>query len=97
MHMKLIQMQLSLVNRHVPIFLHDNTRPRTSTVKLTELKYEILLQPPFSLDLPPADYHIFRHLELFLKNKTFHTRKAVIATLGNFILSKNESFHKNGI
>ncbi|KAG5307711.1 SETMR methyltransferase, partial [Acromyrmex insinuator] len=74
MHEKLKIIRPSLVNRHGPIFLHDNARPRTSyktIAKLNELKYEILQHPTYSSDLSPTDFHFFKHLEQFLWAKQY--------------------------
>jgi histone-lysine N-methyltransferase SETMAR len=100
MHQKLATEQPILINRQGPILLHDNARPHTSRTtvgKLTELGYEILQHPPYSPDLSPTDYHLFRHLELFLRNKTFRGQEAVIGAFEEFVNSKNVEFYRNGI
>ena len=56
------------------IFHQDNTRPHTSLVtriKLLELGWEVMPYPPYSPDLAPSDYHLFRSLENHLNGKTF--------------------------
>ncbi|CAF3809193.1 unnamed protein product [Rotaria magnacalcarata] len=45
--------------------LHDNARPHTSKVtrnKLEQLDWELIPHPPYSPDLAPSDYHLFRSL-----------------------------------
>lgn len=77
MHTKLIEKQPALVNRHGVILLHDNARPHVSvqTVNFTnELGYEILPHPPYSPDLSPTDYHLFKHFELLLREKNYNNR-----------------------
>ena len=39
--------------------------------KLSELDYEILPHPSYSLDLLPIDHHFFKHLNNFLQGKCF--------------------------
>ncbi|XP_053947037.1 histone-lysine N-methyltransferase SETMAR-like [Anastrepha ludens] len=58
-----------LINRKGVIFYQDNARPHTSLVtrqKLTELGWELLMHSPYSPDLAPSDYHLFRSLQNFL-------------------------------
>jgi len=47
------------------ILLHDNTRSHiTAPVKtyLKTLKWEVLPHPPYSPDIAPSDYHLFRSM-----------------------------------
>lgn len=100
MHDKLRQKQPSLVNRKGPILLHDNARPHVAQQtlqKLNELQYEILPHPPYSPDISPTDFHLFKHLDHFMTNKTFKDKAAVENAFKEFIDSKNVSFYCNGI
>ena len=48
------------------VFHHDNARTLVSLVtrqKLRELSWEVLMHPPYSPDLAPSDYHLFRSLK----------------------------------
>ena len=50
----------------------DNSRPHKSLKKkkkLAGLKYDILPHPPYSPDLSPTDYHLFRHYQFFYEEK----------------------------
>ena len=61
------------------IFHQDNLRPHTSLVnrkKLLELGWEVLPDPPYSPDLAPSDYHLFRSLQNHLNGKTFDSNEA---------------------
>jgi histone-lysine N-methyltransferase SETMAR len=52
-----------LVNRKGVVFHQDNARPHVSKMtqqKIKELNWEILDHPPYSPDLAPSDYHLFR-------------------------------------
>ena len=69
-----------LVNRKAVVFHHDNARPHTSLVtrqKLSELGWELLMHPPYSSDLAPSDYHLFRSLQNSLNGKTFGNDEAI--------------------
>ncbi|KAF2361231.1 Transposase type 1 [Trinorchestia longiramus] len=78
MHARLSEKRPALVNRRGPILLHDNARPHVARMivqKLTELGYETLPHPPYSPDLSPTDYHLFKHLSTFLYGKTFRSKQ----------------------
>ncbi|KAM8715776.1 hypothetical protein ACLKA7_002770 [Drosophila subpalustris] len=58
--------------RHEKVILqHDNARPHVAKpVKtyLETLKWEILTHPPYSQDIAPSDYHLFRSMAHGLAN-----------------------------
>ncbi|KAF2356856.1 Transposase type 1 [Trinorchestia longiramus] len=77
-HARLSEKKPALVNRCGPILLHDNARPhvaRMTVQKLTELGYETLPHPPYSPDLSPTDYHLFKLLSTFFDGKTFRSKQ----------------------
>ena len=43
--------------------------------KLKELDYEVLPHTPYSPDLSPTDYHLFKHLDSFWQGKCFHNQQ----------------------
>jgi len=47
------------------ILLHDNARPHVAKVKkyLETLKWNVLLHPPYSPDIAPSDYWLFRRMQ----------------------------------
>ena len=56
------------------ILLHDNTRTYVAQVvktTLKELEWEVLQHPPYSPDLAPTDYHLFRSLSNHIRGVTF--------------------------
>jgi len=55
-----------LNNRKDGINHHDNARPHTSLMarqKLCEFGRVVLMHPPYSPDIAPSDYHLFRSLQ----------------------------------
>ncbi|CAF1688347.1 unnamed protein product, partial [Adineta ricciae] len=55
-------------------FLHDNARPHVAKLtreKLLKLGWITLPHPPYSPDLAPTDYHLFRSLSNYLSEKKF--------------------------
>ena len=81
-------------------FLHDNGRPHTAIMTMTKLKeldWEVLPHPPYSPDLAPSDYHLFRSLHNFLKDKIYQNKDEVKTDLDSFFISQSEDFCRDGI
>jgi len=89
-----------LANRKGIVFHHDNARPHTSLVthgKLLELDWEVMLHPPYNLDLATSDYHLFRSLQNSLNDKTFTNDDDMKLHLVQFFADKNQKFYERGI
>ena len=89
-----------LVNRKGVIFQHDNATPHTSLVtrqKLLRLGWKVILHPPYSPDLAPSDYYLFRYLQNSLNGKTFNDDEAVKSHLVQFFADKDQKFYERGI
>lgn len=100
MHQNLRSMCPALVHRKGPIILHDNARPHVSLItkkKLYELGYEILDHPPYSPDLSPTDYHFFRNLENFIREKIFRNQSDAENAFKDFVASRPPDFYATGI
>ena len=94
MHQKLRQQHPALVNRKCPILLH-NAQPhvaKPTLQKLNELGYETLPHPPYSPDLSPTDYHFFKHLDNFLREKCLKKPKRYQKRLQWLHRHQNERF-----
>ena len=81
-------------------FLHDNERPHASKQtmkKLLDLKWFVLPHPPYSPDLAPTDYHLFRSLSSYLKDKSFDNEGELKWELQKFFDSKPEKIYLDGI
>lgn len=81
---------------------HDNARPHTAkktTDLLQTLGWDVLPHPPYSPDLAPSDYHLFRPLAAKLKNMVFQDEAKVCEFVDNFLEEKeNEGdFYHKGI
>ncbi|XP_017795708.1 PREDICTED: histone-lysine N-methyltransferase SETMAR-like [Habropoda laboriosa] len=89
-----------LINRKGVVFHQDNARPHTSLVtrqKLLQLEWDVLQHPPYSPDLAPSDYYLFRSLQNFLDGKTFTSNEDVKNHLNQFFASKDQNFYERGI
>ena len=81
-------------------FLHDNARPhiaKLTNLKLLELGWTVLPHPPYSPDLAPSDYHLFRSLSNQLRNKTFEEEAQLYSFIQTFFDNKSKEFYENGI
>jgi histone-lysine N-methyltransferase SETMAR len=53
---------------------HDNARPHTARViqmRIQELQWEVLEEPPYSPELAPSDFHLLGRLENHLGGRCF--------------------------
>ena len=77
-----------LTNRKGVVFHHDNARLYTSLVtrqKLLELGWDVLPHPPYSPDLAPSDYFLFRSLQNSLNKKIKKLKISIMMMISNRI------------
>lgn len=89
-----------LANRRGVMFHHDNATPHTSLKtrnKLLRLGWDVLPHPPYSPDLAPSDYHLFRSLQNSLNGKSFAHVEAIKLHLDQFFNNKTQAFYEQGI
>lgn len=82
------------------ILLHDNARPHVAQVVKTyleTLKWDVLPHPPYSPDIAPSDYHLFRSMQNHMPSTPFHSSEEVKNWVDSFLASKNEKFFQRGI
>jgi histone-lysine N-methyltransferase SETMAR len=68
---------------------------RLTEQKIRELGWEVLPHPPYSPDMAPTDYHLFRSLQHYLNGKEYE--KEIKQDITLFIESKPPKFFKQGI
>uniref|UniRef100_A0A914IB43 Histone-lysine N-methyltransferase SETMAR n=1 Tax=Globodera rostochiensis TaxID=31243 RepID=A0A914IB43_GLORO len=66
-------------------------------IALQELGWEVLPHPPYSPDVAPSDYHLFRSLSNALSGVTLENAAALQNWLDEFFASKPPAFYKRGI
>ena len=89
-----------MVNRKGTIFHNDNATSHTSSAtrqKLLWLGWKVILHPPYSPDVAPSDYYIFRSLQNSSNGKTFNDDEAVKSYLVQFFADKDQKFYERGI
>lgn len=87
-------------NRSKIYFLHDNAKPHTANLtkkKLKDLGWEVLPHAPYSPDLAPTDYHLFRSLQHSFREKKFDDFESVKKSIESFLNSKSSDFYADGI
>ena len=80
--------------------LHDNTRPhvaKSTCEKLLKLGWITIPRPPYSSDLAPTNYHFYRSLSDYLREKNFDNENDLKMDLVKFFGRKSRDFSEGGI
>ena len=80
--------------------LHDNARPHVASAtrrQLQELGWITVPHPPYSPDLAPSDYHLFRALKNFLRGQSFPDFNSLKSALETFFEQQPLDFWRRGI
>ncbi|XP_054158390.1 histone-lysine N-methyltransferase SETMAR-like [Oppia nitens] len=96
----LLRKYRNLVKRSGVMFHQDNARPHVSNItrqKLETLEWEVMPHPPYSPDIAPSDYHLFRSLQHFLDGKRFNNKESVETAINDYLANKDEDFFSRGI
>ncbi|CAJ0945233.1 unnamed protein product, partial [Mesorhabditis belari] len=73
-------------------FLHDNARPHISKIvheQIDKLSWKLLPHPPYSPDLAPSDYHLFRSMKQAVSGQQFKQKQDIENWVANYFASKN--------
>ena len=73
-------------------FVKNNTQAQEHIS--TNLKWEVLPHPPYSPDLAPSDFYLFRVLDNEIKGKFFKEEKDLKLWIQKFFDSKQPKFFK---
>jgi len=82
------------------LILQDNAHCRkTSAVsaKMRDLELKTLDHPPYSPDLAPSDFYLFRGLKQFLEGRKNDDQEELDGLVRTYFRSKPASFFKEGI
>ena len=82
------------------IFHQDNAPAHKSVLaigKLRDLHYELLEHPPYSPDLAPSDFFLFRKPKLFLAGQRFSSNQEEIAAVEGYFADLMKNHYRDGI
>ena len=85
--------------RHDKVIL-QHARPHVAKVVKTyleTLKWEVLSHPPYSPDVAPSNYHLFRSMAHGLAEQHFRSYEEVKNWIDSWIASKDDQFFRRGI
>jgi histone-lysine N-methyltransferase SETMAR len=94
------QNRAALVNRKGVLFHQDNARPHVAEntrKKLEELGWDLMEHPPYSPDIAPSDFYLFRCLQNHLDGGKFNGSEEVKKEVQDFFNAKTPDFFKKGI
>ncbi len=87
------------VPEEYPFYMQDNARPHTSNLtkrRFAELGYDLIVMPPYSPDLTPADFWFFPCLKSELVGQKFVTLQACATAVSKVVRSiEREAFHQS--
>ena len=58
---------------------------------------KVLPHPPYSPDIAPSDYYLFRSLQNYLNGQEFKNEETIKEAISTFIDSKRPEFYRKGI
>ena len=79
-------------------FLQDNAPIHKSQMTMRTIQdsnFHLVEHPPYSPDLAPSDFWLFRHLKKELRGQHFESPTCVRRAVENFLTSKNPDFYSN--
>jgi histone-lysine N-methyltransferase SETMAR len=82
------------------VFHDDNAKPHRASIvkkKVEDFGWDRLVQPAYSPDLAPSDYHLFRSMQIDLADVRFKNAGEVRNWIDDWIASKDEDFFRRGI
>jgi len=83
------------------VLLHQDDAPaHTSAVEMAAIRecgFELLSHLPYSPDLAPSDYHVFRSLKDSLRGQSFGCDEEVIDTKNDWFELQDKQFFVDGV
>lgn len=82
------------------LLLHDNApvhASRKAQAAIRACDFKQLDHPPYSPDLAPSDYYLFRHLKKFLRGQRFSSDEEVKAVVETWFAEQPKEFFCKGI
>ena len=86
--------------QHNVLLMHGNARPHVANMTKEAIQthgWEVLPHPPYSPDLAPTDFHLFRSLSNAMRGISFDSDAELRVWLYEFFESKSNNFYRKGI
>lgn len=91
----------AIANKRYKVLFHDdNARPhraKDTKKKVEELGWERMDHPPYSPDIAPSDYHLFRSMQIDLADVRFRNADEVREWIDDWLAKKDEEYFYRGI
>lgn len=82
------------------LLLHDNAPVHKSRIAMAAVRncgFEELNHPPYSPDLAPSDYYLFRHLKKHLRGRRFADDDELQGAVSQWLEDQSKDFYFSGI
>lgn len=82
------------------LLLHDNAPVHTAAVAkaaVAKCRFEEIPHPPYSPDMAPSDYYLFRDLKKELRGRKFLEENEIFRAVWAFFNGKTSEYYFNGI
>lgn len=82
------------------LLLQDNAPAHNSNVAklaIADCGYELLPHPPYSPDLAPSDYYLFKMLKPYLKGRIFSTDIELISVVNSYFEGQSSAYYRKGL
>jgi len=91
--------RLSGVTFAFVLYHHDNASHTSlkAMTKLDQLRFELVVHPPYSPDLTLSDYYLFPNLKRWLQRKRFTSNEEVIAETEAYFEGLDVSYYRKSI
>ena len=86
--------------QHNVLLMHGNARPHVANMTKEAIQthgWEVLPHPPYSPDLAPTDFHLFRSLSNAMRGVSFYSDAELRACLDEFFESKSNNSYRKSI
>ena len=82
------------------LILHDNApvhKSKVAQAAIRECGFEQLNHPPYSPDLAPSDYYLFRNLKSNLRGERYNDDEELKSAVETFFDEQSKDFYLTGI
>ena len=82
------------------LLLHDNApvhKGRVAQAAIRNCGFEQITHPPYSPDLAPSDYFLFRHLKRHIRGQHYSSDEALTDAVEQFLDNQPETFFHEGV